>query len=322
MNKIRVAIVGCGGIANAHANAYRANQEQCELVACADTVPAAAQSFGTKYNCQPFSDIELMLDSVKPDAISICTPPNSHLPLTAQAAAKKINVLCEKPMARNSAEAAQMVDIVTRSGITFMNGLCHSFHGPVNQAKQLLDSGKLGKLVHFYNRFAGKFEGVEQRWFVDPAVAGGGILLDTAVHSLSVFLHLVGDVDAVRAFLSTTLPITTEDSAALLLRGVNGVTGEISCSWVTTPGEWVFRLYGTQGVAEIDYDATPNLRYRLTQGDWVSVPYQGPDRFALEIRHFLDCVSSGATPLVSAAMGARTIAIIDEAYRSAGIARC
>ncbi|MHB9031992.1 MAG: Gfo/Idh/MocA family protein [Anaerolineae bacterium] len=321
MSKTRVAIIGCGGIANAHASAYRANQDLCEIAACADTVPAAAQAFGAKYGCPAFDDIEQMLDTIKPDAVSICTPPNSHLSITELAASRGINVLCEKPMARNSVEADQMVAIVKRTGITFMNGLCHAFHGPVNQAKDLLASGKLGKLVHFYNRFGGNFAGVEKRWFVDPAIAGGGIMLDTTVHSLSIFLYVVGEVDQVHAFLSTTLPIKTEDSAAMLLRSTNGVTGEISCSWITTPGEWVIRLYGTEGFAEINYDANPNLRYRLGQGDWVEVPYAGPDRFTLEVKHFLECLRSGATPLTSVSMGARTIAVIDQAYRSAGLTR-
>lgn len=318
MTKIRVAIIGCGGIANAHAAAYLANSEYCELVACADTVASAAQSFGQKYACRAFDDIVRMLDEAKPDAVSICTPPVAHLPITEMASARKIHVLCEKPMARNSTEAHAMIACVHQSGIVFMNALCHPFHGPVNQLKDLGASGQLGKIIHFYNRFAGRFANVENRWFVDQAISGGGILLDTAVHSLSIFRHLLGEVASVQAAMSTTLPIQVEDSAAVLLRSTSGVTGEISCSWVTTPGEWVIRLYGTSGVAEINYDAVPNLRYRLEQGDWIAVPYEGPDRFTLEIRHFLECVSTGATPVISVLDGARTIELIDEAYRSAG----
>lgn len=321
MAQVRIAIVGCGGIANAHANAYHANQEQCEVVACADTVAAAAQAFGAKYGLQAFSDVADMLETTRPDAISICTPPIGHLPITRQAAERGIHILCEKPLARNVAEAQDMIAVVRHQGVLFMNGLCHRFHGPINQAKDLLTSGKLGKLIHFYNRFASRFEGVEKRWFVDPEISGGGVLYDTAVHSLDIFRYVVGEVSTIQAQMSTTLPIQSEDSAALLLRSVDGVSGDIACSWVTPPPEWIIRLYGTEGIAEIDYSAEPNLRYRLVKGDWVSVDYTGPDRFTLEIRHFLECVQTGKSPSISVEEGARTIELIDAAYRSAGISR-
>jgi predicted dehydrogenase len=211
-----------------------------------------------------------------------------------------------------------MVAVVERAGIVFMNALCHRFHGPVNQARQLVGRGTLGRLVHFHNRFAFRFAGVEKRWFTDPEIAGGGILLDTAVHSLDLFRHIVGEVASVSAQVSTVLPVAVEDSAALLVRSVSGVTGEISCSWVTPPGEAIVRLYGTEGMAELDYSAEPNLRYRLAEGGWVSVPYSGPDRFEGETRHFLECVRDGTTPAITVRDGARVIELLARAYCSAG----
>ncbi|MHB1356531.1 MAG: Gfo/Idh/MocA family protein [Anaerolineae bacterium] len=319
--KVRIAIVGCGGIANAHINAYHANQEQCEVVACADTVSDAAQAFGAKHGIPAFSDVATMLDTIKPDAISICTPPIGHLPVTILAAERGMHILCEKPLARNTAEAQEMVALVKRHGILFMNGLCHRFHGPINQAKDLFASGTLGKLIHFYNRFASRFDDVEKRWFVDPEISGGGVLYDTAVHSVDIFRYVVGEVSTIQAQMSTTLPIRSEDSAALLLGSVDGVSGDIACSWITPPPEWIIRLYGTDGTAEIDYSAEPNLRYRLAKGDWISVAYAGPDRFTLEIRHFLECVQNGKTPCISVEEGARTIELIQAAYASTGISR-
>jgi len=220
-------------------------------------------------------------------------------------------------MARNVDEAHEMIRLVEESGIVFMNGLCHTFHGPLNQAKGLVNSGKLGELVHFYNRFAGRFEGVEKRWFADAEIAGGGVLLDTTVHSFSIFRHIAGDIEKVRAVINTRLPTKVEDTAAVALKSVSGITGEISASWLTDPGEWIVRLYCTGGVIELDYNRTPNLRYQLPKGDWVEVNYEGPDRFALEVAHFLECVRTGATPSVSVVDGARTIEAIDQAYRTA-----
>ncbi len=317
--RIRVAIAGCGGIARAHAKAYHSNNDLCELVACMDVSSEARDAFAVAFGGTPYESMEALLAEVRPDAISICAPPDSHLPIATLAAERGVAILCEKPLARNLAEAEAMVALVERTGVPFMNALCHRFHGPVLQARDLLQNGTIGRPIHFYNRFAFRFAGVENRWFTRREVAGGGVVLDTAVHSLDIYRFLIGEVANVSARVSITLPIEVEDSATILLQSVDGVTGEISCSWVTPPGESIVRVYGTEGELEIDYTRDPNLRYRTADSGWIDLPYDGPDRFHGEIRHFLKSVTQGVSPSVTVADGARAIALIDAAYRSAGV---
>ena len=197
-----------------------------------------------------------------------------------------------------------------------MTAFCHRFHGPVRLLKGLIRDGKLGTVIQFYNRFSGKFSGVEQRWFSQAEIAGGGNLMDTTVHSIDLFRFLIGEVKAVSAQTRTVLPIAVEDSASLLLRSDSDVMGELSCSWVTQPGEAIIRVYGTDGTAEINYAVQPSLRY-WSEGSWIEVPYEGPDRFYGEVRHFLECVRDGVTPQITVRDGARAIALLDAAYRSA-----
>lgn len=318
MDKIRVAIIGSGGIANgAHAPAYVANADLCELVACADVDLAAAQKLAEKHHCTAYGDVTAMLDAEQPDAVSICTPPVGHLPNVRLAAERGIAILCEKPMTRNLPEANEMVALVQATGVPFMTAFCHRFHGPVPLLKALIDQGKLGTVMQYYNRFSGRFAGVEQRWFSQAETAGGGNLMDTTVHSIDIFRFLIGEVRAISAQTRTVLPIAVEDTATLLVRSESGVLGELSCSWVTQPGEAVIRVYGTEGTAEIDYGADPSLRY-WSEGAWIQVPYAGPDRFYGEVRHFLECVRDGLTPSITVHDGARAIALLDAAYRSAG----
>ena len=321
-DNVRVAIIGCGGIARSHAKAYAASGDICQLVASADTSVAAADAFGKEFGGAVYHDGAQMLDEVRPQAVSICTPPSSHLPLVRLCAQRGIAVLCEKPLARTLAEADELVDVVEQSGILFMHGLCHRFHGPVSQMMELVRNGSLGKIIHYYNRFSFRFEGVENRWFSDPEIAGGGILLDTAVHSLDLFSYIVGSVAEISAHVSTTLPIRVEDSAAILVASESGVSGDISCSWVTTPGESIVRLYCTGGIAELDYNGKPNLRYCLGENEAVvPVLFEGPDRFAAEIRHFVECVRSNSRPAISVYDGRETIRLIEEAYASAEVPR-
>ena len=123
--RIRVGLVGCGGIgAGGHARAYAANSDVCDLVACADLRAEAADALADKYGCQSYSDVASMLDTVKPDAISICTPPAGHLPVARLAAERGVAILCEKPLVRNMEEADEMVALVQRTGVPFMTAFC------------------------------------------------------------------------------------------------------------------------------------------------------------------------------------------------------
>jgi len=87
-----------------------------------------------------------------------------------------------------------------------MTGFCHRFHEPVLQIKELLQRGEIGAPVQFRSRFAYRFENVERSWFSDPAVAGGGTVMDTSVHSLDLYRFLIGEITHVAAQLTMALP--------------------------------------------------------------------------------------------------------------------
>jgi predicted dehydrogenase len=316
---IRIALVGAGGIAHAHARAYSAQPERCRLVAVADTAAGKADSLAAEFGCQAFSDVIAMLEQVRPDAVSVCTPPAAHLSCVRAAVERGIAVLCEKPLSHDLCTAREMVAVAGRAHVLLMTALCHRFHGPMMQLKAMIDAGKLGQLLHWHNRFAFRFKGVENTWFVVPEISGGGILIDTLVHSIDLFRYLIGEVSAVGAHVSTTLPIAVEDSAVVMLRSTGGVCGVCSCSWVSPPGEAVVQVFGSEGTATIDYGSKQGQLCYRTAGDdeWVAVPYDGPDRFVNETAHFLECVAEGKQPRVDGSEGAQVIAIIDAAYRAA-----
>jgi len=319
MAKIRVAIVGAGGIGGAHLKAYSELTDLCELVGIADVNLAAAQARVDQAGGQAFADFVQMLDTVKPDAISVCTPPNLHLAVVEAAAMRKIAVLCEKPPARTLAEAEALVDTMTQHGALLQFAFCHRFHRSLTQAQALIKDGKLGKVVQIYNRFGFRFSRAGNSWFTDATVAGGGILIDTLVHSIDIFRALAGEVSAVTASLSSALPtIQVEDSASILVTSQSGTIGTLTCSWVTPISEAEVRIYGTEGEAVIDYAQPDGLRYRLAdQEAWTQLPFDQPDRFHLQAQHFLQCVATGATPAVTGQDGLAVMRVIDAAYHSA-----
>ena len=234
------------------------------------------------------------------------------------AAARNISVLCEKPPARTLAETESIVQAMSHSKGVLQFAFCHRFHQPVAQAREMIASGKLGKIVQIYNRFGFRFERAGQSWFTDRDIAGGGVLIDTLVHSVDIFRALVGsEVTHVSASVSTALPIEVEDSASILVTSANGVAGSLNCSWVTPVSGAEFRIYGTEGTAVIDYAQPDGLRYRLADGaEWSQLPFDTPDRFALQAEHFLNCVVSGSKPAVGGDDALAVMKVIEAAYQS------
>lgn len=323
MGKIRVAVIGAGGIAAAHLRAYAAHSERCEIVGVADVIASAAQEKAALYGGRAFRDGERMLDELQPEALSICTPPKFHLPAAKAAAARGIAVLCEKPPARSLAETEAIVDAAEKHGATLQFAFCHRFHPPMRAAQALVDSGRLGRLAQIENRFGFRFARAGSSWFTEPEISGGGILIDTLAHSIDIFRALTRDeFQSVQAQVSTALPIAVEDSASLLLRGRGGVLGSLNCSWVTPVPEAIVRIHGTAGQAVLDYNDEAGLRFKLADdADWTAQRFDQPDRFVAQAGHFLRCIETGERPLVGGEDGLAVMRVIEAAYESAGVLR-
>jgi UDP-N-acetylglucosamine 3-dehydrogenase len=319
MDKVRVAVVGAGGIGGAHLKAYADWPDLCEIVAVADIHLAAAEERVQNYGGAAYQDYIRMLDEVRPDAVSICTPPNLHLPIVEAAAARRIAVLCEKPPARTLAETQAIVAAMEQSGSILQFAFCHRFHRSVVQAQELIASGKLGRVVQIYNRFGFHFGRASQSWFTDAGVAGGGVLIDTLVHSVDIFRSLAGEVVSVSASISTSLPgISVEDSASMLVTSESGVIGTLTCSWVTPVSEAEIRIYGSEGQAVIDYAQPDGLRYKLAgDTEWTQLPFDTAERFTLQAEHFLNVVRTQSTPAITGQDGIAVMQVIEAAYQSA-----
>jgi len=311
-----IGVIGTGGISRAHMHAYAADS-RARLVGMADIDLERAQLAAAEFGGHAYSDYEAMLDSERPDAVSICTPPVVHQAAALACINRGVRVFCEKPLAYSAAEAGEMVQAARDRGVLLMTAFCHRFHEPVMKAKALVARGRLGRILMYRNRFGGRIA-MEGTWFGRKAVAGGGTLLDTSIHSADLFRFLVGEVVEVTATANTLAQrVDVEDSAAMLLTAAGGAIGVIEASWVTPYGVNVIEIYGEKGAAIVDYDHNA-LRYRLDgMKGWRTVKPKGPDRFTLEIRHFLDCVRGESQPQVTGEDGLKAQLVIEAAYRSA-----
>ncbi len=317
-SNVSVAIVGCGGMGNAHASNYKLNG--AKIVAVADENLDAAKKMAEAYQCKFYSDYREMFDKENLTIVSICTPPTLHHKIAIDAFNKKINVFCEKPLAVTVAEARDMVETAEKNSVYFGVGYCHRYQWQVRQVKEWLNQGKFGKIVMFQNRFAGFFEGVENKWFSKKEISGGGMILDTLTHSMDLFRFLVGEAKTVKAAIHTHNPKinNVDDTAILLIQTEDGAMATLEGSWFMPYTPNTISLYGTKGTAIINYN-TNDITYRFDgDTDWqvLKMKENEQDRFLLEFQAFLNAVVTKTTPPVTGIDGLKAMEIYEMALKS------
>ncbi len=314
MASLRIGLVGCGGIGGVHARSW-AQVEGADVVAACDVDLERASATAPR----AFSHWDEMLAEVDLDAVDICTPPHLHAPAALAAIKAGKPVLCEKPLARNPAEARRIFDAAAEAGSLLVTAFCHRFHPPVEWVKSQIDAGSLGRILMFRNRFGTRFKGVEDKWFSNPEIAGGGALMDTSIHSVDLFRFLVGEVETASALTSTFSPniLGLEDSAAMLLRAESGAIGVIEASWMTPCSANVVEIYGELGAAVIDYDTGVTRVRHDGDSDWTAMPGDDRSRFVEELRHFASVLRGETAPRMTGHDGLRAVEVLYQAYGKA-----
>lgn len=224
MSKLKIGIVGCGGIANQkHFPALKANSDLNEIVAFCDiieerTVKAAAE-FGVP-GAQVCTDYRELLANPAVEVVHVCTPNVSHSEITIAAFAAGKHVYCEKPMSHSPAEAEKMVEAWKKSGKQFTVGYQNRFRPEVQNLHAACAAGDLGEVYY------GKAHAIRRRgvptWgvFMDKAAQGGGPLIDIGTHALDITLWCMDNYE------------------------VESVTGQVFYKLGSQPDGWEGNLFG------------------------------------------------------------------------------
>ncbi|MDO8527413.1 MAG: Gfo/Idh/MocA family oxidoreductase [Deltaproteobacteria bacterium] len=166
-------------------------------------------------------------------AVFVCTPNYLNLPLTIEALKAGKHVFCEKPPAFSAAEVEQiMVAEKNSNGKKLMYGFNHRHHDSIKKAKELIDSGTYGRILWMRGRYGKSVDkDFYNDWRSKREFAGGGILMDQGIHMLDLFLHLAGDFDEVKAFVSNLYwKLDVEDNVFAMLRNKQGVVASLHSS--------------------------------------------------------------------------------------------
>lgn len=291
---------------------------------------AAAQRYDTRY----WPELSALLREC--DAVGITSETVKHAALVEEAAAAGRHILLEKPMATTLADCDRIGRAVQSAGVLFMQNFPKRYD-PINQQlREIVAGNELGRLTLVRIRH-GHFHGLRasfaEEWFVNPALGGGGTLIDEGVHAADFLLWLLGEPATVAATISNqALKLPVEDTALAFFTYPAGPLAEVSTGWSFLAADSSIELYGTQGsallagvdLASRDFAQAPYLRlFRqgAERGGWDGSPItpyfkqgnfhqQGP-------LYFLACVRGDKEPLVGLAEGRKSLEMILAAYRAA-----
>ncbi len=259
VKKMRVGVIGCGKIARVlHLNEYSLNPE-ADIVAVCDNDEERRSFCAAKFSApKAYTDHKKMLAAEKLDAVSVCLPNFLHHPVTMDVLNAGVNCLVEKPMALTSEQAAEMIAMAKKNKVLLMVSQTQRF-SPVHQkAKEVMDSGIMGKVLHLSTSFG--HPGPEGwspwgKWFFDKKQAGFGPMADLGVHKSDLIRYLTGkEVAEVSGFYTRSEKENTdvEDNFVSALRFTDGTVGTMSTSWTVKGTEINYTyLYCTNGTLAI-----------------------------------------------------------------------
>jgi len=331
MEILKVGVIGCGSIAQRrHLPEYHANQ-QVEIVAVCDVVGERAEKMAKEYGAKAFTDYKEVIKLGEIDAISVCLPNYLHAPVSIEALSAGKHVLCEKPMATSKEEAEAMIEAAKVNNKKLMIAHNQRFVASHQTAKEVIDSGKLGKIYSFKTTFghpgpeAWSIDGAAS-WFFNKEQAFIGAMGDLGVHKSDLMRYLLGEFSEVGSFIETNAKQNTEvdDNAVCILRTESGIIGTLSASWAyVSGGDNSTIIYGENGTLRLEADPEYSLIEEYRNGnvikhklDRIQTNEEGGQTNTHVIDHFVECVLQNKEPLITGEEGLKSLQIILAALES------
>jgi predicted dehydrogenase len=260
---IRFGIIGCGGIANTHAEALLTIKGAKLIGVCGGT-PEEPKEFAAKYGIKSYSSTDELLESDDIDAVCICTPSGLHASIAINAAKHKKNAIIEKPLALTKESA---MNIITAFRVNDVTGSVISqlrFSTDIREAREMIRSGKLGNiimanLVMKYSRSQAYYD--QGNWRGTWKLDGGGALMNQGIHGVDMLLFLLGEVKNAHGYIRTlTHKIEVEDNVAAILIFKSGALGTIIASTSMNPAKNKYiEIHGEKGTIIIEEDRIRNI---------------------------------------------------------------
>ncbi|MFC4138453.1 MULTISPECIES: Gfo/Idh/MocA family protein [unclassified Microbacterium] len=301
---LRVGLIGAGGISRLHADAWRALGAEGFV-----TSPRSAGALASEYGFHEVTSVDELIEQV--DVVDILTPSPLHVDHALRAIARGRHVICEKPLAVTSEDAAAIVRAAADASVRLFPAHVVRYFPDYLGIKQKVDGGMVGDVTELALSRVGA--GPDASWFFDEN-AGGGLIRDLMIHDIDQALWLAGPVASVTAVqdppsAAGILPRVVTADVVLTHRG--GAVSRIHGGWLGpgTPFRTAIEVIGTKGRLRHDSAETPPDGYLPPDG-------AGESPYLAQLTDFVTALENGTDARISPSEAVSAVTVVDAAYRS------
>lgn len=317
-------MIKIGMISFAHMHAYSYAQgvlelDNAEITGIYDDNVERGKKAAEQFNTTFYENLEDLL-SLDIQAVMVCSENSKHKEHVLQAAKFKKDILCEKPIATNVADAQTMIDACEKANVRLQIAYPVRFAQAIAQAKAVVDSGQLGEIKAIVTTNRGRNPG---GWFVDPKQSGGGAVLDHTVHMVDVARWFLNEeVVEVKAEIDQMFSdIEIDDAGILDLKFESGIMMTHDCSWsknddYPTWGDVTIELIGTKSSLFVDAFKDHFISYS-DQDQAVTQLFSGNNMDFELVADFVNCIAEDRAPSITGFDGLKSMEVALKAYESA-----
>ncbi|MCZ7571295.1 MAG: Gfo/Idh/MocA family oxidoreductase [Ardenticatenaceae bacterium] len=320
-------IIGAGVISDTRFAPALTQARDSTLVAVHNRDQTKAEAFARKHGARrAYSRVEDLCQDPDVEAVYIASPNHLHAEHTILAVSHQKHVLCEKPMALDTAECERMIRAAAEAGVILGVAYMMPFHGSHQVMKRLLSENLLGDIALVQSDYL-----ISLPYFQGPSFRldqfrltkelGGGAIMDLGVHCINTIRYLMGS--AVRSVSSIHAPLHTQcdaDTVAVITAQYeNGALGVITLSFITEWGRNGIEFYGEKGalISEQSLSQVPEATVRsYLNGRWTEHSVEPLNPYVGEIEHFTQCIQTGETPIISGEQGLADMRVVEAAWAS------
>ena len=328
MDKVKIAVVGIGGISQIVRIPTLKKMENVDLVAICDIDEAKCSVIADKFNIpKVYYDIQNLLKREELDGIFICTPNNFHYPMALATLDRGIPTLVEKPLALSLDQVNRINQKVQEKNTLLVVGMNYRFRDDAIVLKKFLEKNEIGEPYYIKSGWLRHWSRPEmQTWITDSKISGGGVVMDMGIQLLDLSLWILNrpKIQHVHAYTyNLFMQGDVEDSALVVIQTTSGAVVTIEVSWRMHLEKDVnyTHVFGKEGGAFLN----PLRMYKEMHGKLVNVtpvdfePHTDIFKrsFINEIKNFINCIKGEEEPVTPVADAVYIMKIIDAIYKSA-----
>lgn len=268
-----------------------------------------------------YDSYQALLDDPTIDVIYNPLPNSLHAEWSIKAMRAGKHVLCEKPIASNAQEAAQMATVAAETGLVLMEAFHNLYHPLVKRMKEIVQSGELGTIRHIEGHFCTilrRLDDIRYRWDL-----AGGATMDLGCYPLRLMRHLLDEVPTITYAHASCIKPQVDRWMEAKLQFPSGATGRMTCAFFSLRLiRLTARVVGDAGEMHVLNPIMPHLFNRLTvksRSDSRRESFPGESSYTHQLRAFVDALQQGASFPTDGKDGVVSMSVIDEVYRKAGL---